>query len=425
MSNSLPVTTTTQPAPALFVGIDWADQKHDVYWFAADGRKGQQVIEQSPERIEELLAFLAKMAGGGRVALALEKSRGPLYYALMGREQLLLYLIDPKQAAKYRESFTSGGAKCDSTDAALLARMVHERYRELKPLSLDDEPTRRLAALCQSRRQLVDERTSVKQNLMALLKIYFPLLLKLGEVDSLLVLEVAKKWPDPREFRRLHPGKLATLFRDLVTKNEDRIREMVALVRSTPLITKDGPVIESLVPRVAAGAGMIDVLTPQIEKLEKAIDLAFAKHPDAHLLEHVPGAGRAMAPRLLAALGSDRERYANADEVAVISGIAPITKQSGKTKIVVRRRGCPKFLKQTFHEFADAARKWCPWSRAYYQLLRTTRNMRHHAAVRKLARCWIRILYSVWKTRQPYDPNRYLQKLHAKNHPLLAFLPKK
>ena len=356
--------------------------------------------------------------------MALEKGHGPLHLALIGRERLLLYPIDPKQAAKYRESFTSGGAKCDSTDAALLARMLRERFHELKPLSLDDEPTRRLAELCRARRQLVDERTSVKQNLIALLKAYFPLLLKLGEVDGDLVLKVAKKWPDPRKFRDLHPKTLAYLFRTLVTRNEDRIRELVELVKSTPLVTKDGPVIEARAPRVTAAAGQIEALTPQIKKLTDAIHEAFAQHPDAHLLKDVPGAGDAMAPRLLAALGSDRERYANADEVAVISGIAPITRQSGKTKQVMRRWGCPQFLKQTFHEFADAARKWCPWSRAYYQLLKA-RGMGHHAALRKLARCWIRILYSVWKTRQPYDPDRYLQKLRAQNHPLLAFLVEK
>jgi transposase len=179
--------------------------------------------------------------------------------------------------------------------------------------------------------------------------------------------------------------------------------------------------IESLVFRVTALAGQLKPVLQQIAAIEQALDKAMKAHPDAALFQNCPGAGKAMAPRLLAAFGSDRERFTHADEVAVISGIAPVTRQSGKTKIVTRRRGCSKFLKQTFHEFADHARKWSPWSKAYYAWLKS-KGMGHHAAVRKLATRWIRILYRIWKTRTPYEEVRYLQQLHQKHHPLLKFL---
>jgi len=421
MSNVPRSDEALAPVPALFVGIDWADQHHDVHWIAADGRTGRRRIDQSAEQIEELLDFLRREAPGGLVAIAVEKGRGPLHYALMDRAGLQLYLIDPKQAARYRESFTSGGGKADDTDAALWARLISERHRELKPFTPDDPGTRRLAELCQARRQLVDQRTCLKQNLTALLKTLFPLLLQLGTVDGPLVLTVAQRWADPRTFRRLSPRQLTRLFRNCVTRNDERIAQLVAQVRSTPLITSDGPVLEAGAVRMAAAAAQIAALAPQIETLEELIRQAFAAHPDAPLLEQVPGAGEALAPRLLAAFGSDRDRYANADEVAIVSGIAPRTRQSGQSRQVARRRACSRFLKQTFHEFADAARKWCPWSQAYYALLRQ-RGMAHHAALRKLARCWIRILYAVWKTRRPYNPDQYLAQLHSQNHPLLAFL---
>jgi transposase len=422
MSNPLTSTTSADPiVPTLFVGVDWADQKHDVYWITADGRDGHRVIEQSAEAIEDLLLLLAELAGGGTTALALEKSRGPLQYALMFREHLQLYPIDPKQFARYRESFASGGGKSDLEDAALLARLLRERYRELKPLALDDEPTRRLAHLCQTRRLLVNDATTLKLQLQSLLKTFFPLLLELGRPDSGLVLEVLRSWPDPRQFRRVHPRTLNNLLRRHGVRNPDRATELTNRIRTAPLLTKDAPLLEAMGFRVAAIGSQLKPLLEAIAKLERAIDKAFAEHPDAGLLEHVPGAGQALAPRLLAAFGSDRERYANADEVATISGIAPITRQSGKTKVVLRRRACPRFLKQTFHEFADAARKWCPWSKAYYQLQRS-HSMGHHAALRKLAKCWIRILYQVWKTRTPYDPERHLQRLQTTKHPLLAFL---
>ena len=89
--------------------------------------------------------------------------------------------------------------------------------------------------------------------------------------------------------------------------------------------------------------------------------------------------------------------------------------------MVRKRLACPKYLRQTFHEFADQARKWCPWSRAYYRLQKS-RGMKHHAALRKLAGKWIRILFRVWKTRTPYDPERYLNSLLKKHTQIIPFL---
>ena len=299
--------------------------------------------------------------------------------------------------------------------------MLRERHREWKPLKPDDKATRRVAQLAKARRLLVDENTRLKQKLQALLKTYFPLLLTLGAVDSALVLEVLRRWPNPKAFRRVHPKTLTRLFQKHGVKRAEAIQERITLIRSTPLLTKDDPLIESLVFRVTALAGQLQALAKQITAIEEALDEAMKAHPDAAIFQSPPGAGRAMAPRLLAAFGSDRQRFAHADEVAVLSGIAPVTRQSGKTKIVTRRRGCPKFLKQTFHEFADHARKWSPWSKAYYEWLRS-KQMGHHAALRKLASRWIRILYRMWQTRTPYDEDRYLQRLRQKNHPLLKFL---
>lgn len=422
----MPTTSkTTKPShnlnPVLFVGIDWADKKHDIYWIHVNGKCGHRVIEQSPEAIEELVAWMTEMAGGGPVAVALEKSRGPLQFGLMFRDAITLYPIDPKQFACYRDSFTSSGAKSDPEDAFLLARMLRERYRELKPLTPDDEPTRRIAHLCQARRQLVDESTRLKLQLQALLKTFFPLLLTFGDVASDLVLEVLRRWADPRQFRRVHPQTLKKLFQKHGMRNEERLEERIQAIRKTPLLTRDAPLIESLVFRVTALAGQLKPVLEQIAALEQALDKAMRAHPDAALFQGPPGAGKAMAPRLLAAFGSDRERFDSGDEVAVVSGIAPVTRQSGKTKIVTRRRGCSKFLKQTFHEFADHARKWCRWSKAYYAWLKS-KGMGHHAAVRKLASRWIRILYRMWKTRTAYDEARYLQRMHQTNHPLLQFL---
>ncbi len=133
------------------------------------------------------------------------------------------------------------------------------------------------------------------------------------------------------------------------------------------------------------------------------------------------GAGAALAPRLLCAFGSQRDRWKNADSLAAFSGIAPVTKKSGKLCQVHRRFACPKYLRQILHEFADSARIYCPWSRARYRLLRD-RGMKHHAEVRKLARSWIRILFRVWQTRIPVDCDRYIEQLQQRYPEIRPYL---
>jgi transposase len=105
-----------------------------------------------------------------------------------------------------------------------------------------------------------------------------------------------------------------------------------------------------------------------------------------------------------------------------ISGIAPVAIQSGKTTREVRRRwACNRFLRQTFHEFAQHSMSKSAWAKAYYDLSRS-RGLKHHAAVRALAFKWIRIIYRCWKDRTLYNEAHYFQQLYKKRSPLLQFM---
>jgi hypothetical protein len=139
------------------------------------------------------------------------------------------------------------------------------------------------------------------------------------------------------------------------------------------------------------------------------------------VFDSFPGAGPVLAPRLLAAFGSRRERYATAAEVQKLSGIAPIVKRSGKTESVHFRRACPKFLRQTFHEWAGHSIAFCDWARVFYQQKRQ-KGLDHHAAVRALAFKWIRIVYRCRQDGVPYDNARYVESLRRHGSPLAAAL---
>ena len=130
---------------------------------------------------------------------------------------------------------------------------------------------------------------------------------------------------------------------------------------------------------------------------------------------------RVIAPRLLVAFGAQRDRYASASELQQYAGIAPVTERSGNTCWVHWRLQCPKFLRQTFVEWAGESIRHSFWARAYYAQQRA-KGSTHQAATRALAFKWIRILYRCWQTNTPYDESTYLNALARRGSPLIRYL---
>jgi transposase len=408
--------------PGLFIGIDWADQKHDCHVINREGKGFHQELPHSPESIDTWVGEMLRLADGKPIAIMLEQSRGPLVYALMFRENVLLYPVNPKQLVRYRESYPGGG-KDDPTDARYLARMLRERITTLTAWQPDDENTRLLSHLCQQRRKLVDGQTKLRLQLISYLKSFFPVVWELFGNDSQLplLLTVLGRWSDPRKLRRADRRLIRRVLSENSIRNQKQQEEIIDRIRSAQLLCNDEAIITPLAMAVKLLATQIQQSRQTIREFDAKIAEVFKQHPDAHLFTSLRGAGPALAPRLLCAFGSQRDRWADADSLAAFSGIAPVTRKSGKQCQVQRRYACPKYLRQTFHEFADSARKFCPWTKARYRMLRD-KGMKHNAALRKLARSWIRILFRVWQTRIPFDCERYIVQLQKRCPEIIPYL---
>ena len=194
----------------------------------------------------------------------------------------------------------------------------------------------------------------------------------------------------------------------------DQIKLARALTNDAAIVTAASLLTQSL-------AGQILQLNESIQRYDAKIEELFNHHPDHFIFNSLPGAGKVLGPRLLAVFGDDRDRFESAGEVQTVSGIAPLQRNSGKTRIVLYRWACPKFVRQSVHEFAALSRHWCPWAQAFYQM-QVSQGKDHHVAVRSLAFKWLRIIYRCWKNRVPYDEAIYMASLKANNAPLLAFL---
>ena len=411
-------------SPTLFIGIDWADQEHVLCWTNSETRQqGRQTLRQQPEAIAEWVDSLQQRFPAHRIMIALEQSRGALMTGLAGFDELQLYPINPKQLASYRDALFPAGGKNDPGDAALLARFLEGHWRQLRPWQPDDPMTRQIAELTELRRKLVEERKRVVLQLRSSLKLYFPLILTLSrrELHHDLILDLLRRWPTLQELKGVHPKTLRTFLKEHGLAHTDQQTLFINTVRDAAPLTRDQALIRPRAQYVQALVPQVRQLNRSIAEFDQQLQTLLAQHPDQELFRSLPGAGDALVPRLLAAFGSDRERYESAEQIQCYSGIAPITKQSGKSRHVNKRVACPKFLRQTFHEFADHARKWSRWSRAYYNMKRAA-GAKHHAAVRALAYKWIRIIFRMWKTRTPYSESQYIKQLKHNNSPLIRFL---
>src|SRR5437588_3740552 len=232
-----------------------------------------------------------------------------------------------------------------------------------------------------------------------------------------IVLWSAPCGPPLEALQTARPDTLRSFFRKQHSRKEELIENRIKAIGEAMPALKDRAVVEAKVAVVKVSVQLIQVLHEGIEGLNRQIQEAAEAHPDFFIFDSLPGAGAVMAPRLLAAFGSQRERYESAEEMQTWSGIAPVLASSGKQQWVHFRYACPKFLRQTFHEWADYSIAQSEWARAYYEL-QCRRGKKHHAAVRALAFKWIRILYRCWKDRVAYDESIYLAALMKRKSPL-------
>ncbi len=405
---------TTSNDYAAFVGIDWADQQH-AFCLQLAGQSAQEAgtLEQKPDVIGPWVAKLRERFGGRRIAVAVEQSRGALIHALMSYDFIVLYPLHPSTVAKFREAFKSSGAKSDPLDARDILEILTKHLERLKPLEPDTEQTRLLGRLVEDRRKAVQLRARHIQALKAALKEYYPQALELcsGNVTSRFAADLLKRWPS---MEALHQAKASTLKRFYYGHNIRSPQVLEAALRvagHSKTLTTDGAIVESGSRLALMYAELIQSLNRIIAQYDQRIQAVFAAHPEAYLFAGLPGGGPVMAPRLLAFFGTNRSRFEEAQNIASLTGIAPVTQSSGRTKVVYARRACPKFDRQTFHEFARVSVPYCQWAQNYVHYYTTAKGKGYHTAVRALGFKWIRILFRCWKTRTPYNEARYLEAL--------------
>lgn len=413
--------SATVQSYAAFVGIDWGDRKHDVCLKAAGSNACEHgSIEHRPEAIERWACGLRERFAGQPIAVCLEIARGPLVAALQRYEFLVLFPVNPSTLAGYRSTFCVSGAKDDPTDAELALELLLRHPEKLAVLRPQSAAMRKLEKLVEQRRLLVDEVGRVTNRMSAALKEYFPQVLEwFKDKDTFVFCDFVSRWPTLKQAQRARKARLRAFFHEHNVRYPHVIEQRVQAIMAASALTADLAVIEPNRLLVISLAQQLRVLLQSVERFDTEIATVAPGLPDYELFAALPGAGPVFAPRLLAAFGEQRERFDSANRMQSYVGVAPVTERSGNKCWVHWRLRCPKFVRQTFVEWAAHSIPYCYWADAYYRQQRA-KGSSHQAAVRALAFKWIRIVYRCWQTRTPYDEARYLSALKRRGSPLIA-----
>lgn len=417
-----PNTNTAPPAPArntcaAWIGLDWGHSTHAFAWQDAAGHAEEGTLPATSEALHAWLHQLAERFGSRPVALALEASRGPVIAVLLQYPWLTLYPVNPVTSARYRRAFTPSGAKDDTPDARLLLELVRDHAAKLRPLESQDEPTRTLQGLVEARRDLVDRRTQVLNQLTSLLKTYYPQALQLVDnLNSPLAADFLSRWPHLLALKTAKPSTLQRFDYAHNLRRPELLQERLAFIRQAVALTTDPALVSVAVLQLQCLIEHGRVFHKHIARLDAQIKTVFAQHPEVELFRDLPGAGSALAPRLCAAFGTLRTLYPDPASLQKQAGIAPVREKSGQQLWTHWRWQAPTFLRQTFVEWAGQTVVYSAWARAYYQR-QIARGKTHQVILRALAFKWIRVLWKCWQTHTPYAESRYLEQLRHRKSP--------
>lgn len=389
----------------IFVGVDWSEDHHDIDIRDRAGRQlANRRVTHGVAGIAELHELISShVSEPDEVKIGIETDRGLLVNALVaaGYE---VFAINPRSVDRYRDRVALSGTKSDALDAMVLAEIVRTDRHHHRPIAGDSDQVDELKMLARGHQNLIWARTRHILQLRNLLLQYYPAMIQaagghIGSRDALAILAVA---PDPDRGRSLSRTKLiSALKRAGRTRNLDKTADRFHTALRRPQLSAPPALSSACTANASALVAVIDTLTTQIAALEAQLADRFDQHPDAEIVRSLPGLGTILGARVLGEFGDDPNRYLDARARRNYAGTSPITRASGKHKVITAR-----FVRN--HRLADACDRWAftslsasPGARHYYDDLRS-RGKTHSQALRALSNRLVGVLHGCLAHRATY-----------------------
>ena len=391
----------------LFVGDDWAQAHHDVELMDATGRRlAKARLPEGVAGMARLHAMIGEQLGedaeAAEVAVGIETDRGPWVAALVAAGYTV-YAINPLQVARYRERHSVSGAKSDAADAHTLADMVRTDAHQLRPVAADTPQAQAVKVVTRAHKTLIWERTRHTQRLRHALREYFPAALAAFEdLDAADALELLAKAPDPASAAKLTITQITTALTRARRRNVAEKAARIQAVLRAEHLGQPAVLTAAYAATTRAAVAVLRSVDEQVKVLQGQVDAHFGQHPDAEIILSQPGLGPVLGARVLAEFGDDPDRYTDAKSRKNYAGTSPITRASGKKKVVVARYVHNDRLIDALMTQAFSTLNASPGARTCYDQLKA-HGAEHNAALRQLANRLIGILHGCLKTRTRYD----------------------
>lgn len=346
---------------------------------------------------------LARHGAPGDLPVAVERPSGLIVDALVAAGHPVIP-IHPNAVKASRPRYRASGAKDDRGDAYLLADLLRTDGHRFRPLTPPSDALRSLRALTRGRDDLVATRVQLANQLRSLLERFWPgAALIFADIDSPIALAFLERYPTPCSAARLGVRRLASFLAQHRYSGRRSPDELLARLRAAPQSHAGSTETAAGGEMVRALVAILVPLVARIAELTARIRHEAAAMEDGRILMSFPRAGQLCAAQILAELGEDRARYLTPDQLAADAGLAPVTRQSGKSRGVSFRWACNRRLRAALTCFANNSRRESAWAADLYQRARG-RGCRHPHAIRILGRAWLRVLWRAWQDRKPYNP---------------------
>jgi transposase len=394
----------------LCVGDDWAQDHHDIEVMDEAGTvlarrrlpEGVVGIGQLHELIGRFVPVAAGDSVSAEVQVGIETDHGPWVTALIAAGYVV-FAVNPLQASRFRSRHGVSGAKSDGGDAHMLADVVRTDAHQLRPAAGDSPAVQAVKVLTRTHKTLIWERAAVVLRLRAQLLEYFPAAVAAFEdLDARDTLELLGKAPDPTRAAKLTRAQVAAALKRAGRYKITERTEMIVTALRSPQLGQPPALTAAYAATVRSLIAVIATLNQQVSRLQGQVEAHFGQHPDAEIYLSQPGLGEITGARVLSEFGDDPRRYASGKARRNYAGTSPITRASGKKKIVTARFVRNDRLIDALMIQAFAALRGSPGARAFYDQQRA-KGLEHNDALRRLAGRLVGILHGCLKTRTCYD----------------------
>jgi transposase len=395
-----------------YVGVDWADEFHQVWVSDAEGKKVTEIkVKQSPKGMGEFGRWLdERRAKGIELWAAIEKPQGRIVDFLLDHG-VVVYPVNPKALDRVRDRFRMSRSKSDSFDAYVLAEFLRTDHVHLRALEPNSLQVQEFKMLTRDHHRLMRHKTRLINQIEVTLKEYYPRPLEVfSDLESKIAVDFLTQYPTPRALSDLTRRKWNRFAKGEHHLGEAHCKELWERLNQ-PQLEVPPHVVRAKAQLLLVLVAQLKALAQAVESYSEEIQRFFASMPAAKLAQTLPGGKTGtIVPMLWAELGDAKNRWQSFRHLQAEAGGVPVTQSSGKSRVVVFRYACNKLMRYASYWLSFNSLNRCEWANKYYRDQRA-KGHSHHQALRAVGAKWLKIIFVMWTDHKPYDENYHLANI--------------